>query len=196
MLHSPCMRVWEHIKQEVQRRGHKKAAAWLGEKCGYSAQQMTNWAGKRDIPPKEFGTIAHALGVTVDWVTSASGRAPKDEELAEVPSPAPTSPDEKRMLDALRMLRPETREAVLAFADLLPEDQDELGRPIIERAAHMRKYLDAALARHGVTHTRNNLPMAPPFAGVERRSTSSPHEPERRNTLLRHADIEKKSGER
>jgi hypothetical protein len=133
MLHSPCMRVWEHIKQEVQRRGHKKAAAWLGEKCGYSAQQMTNWAGKRDIPPKEFGTIAHALGVTVDWVTSASGRAPKDEELAEVPSPAPTSPDEKRMLDALRMLRPETREAVLAFADLLPEDQDELGRPIIER---------------------------------------------------------------
>lgn len=81
VLHSPCMKVWEHVKQEVERRGHKRAAAWLGEKCGYSAQQMTNWAGKRDIPPKEFATIAAVLGVSIEWIASASGRAPRDDEL-------------------------------------------------------------------------------------------------------------------
>jgi hypothetical protein len=99
------------------------------------------------------------------------------------------SAEEQRFMDVLKMLRPEMREVVLAFGDLLPEDQEELGRPIIERAAHMRKYLDVALARHGVSHspgnTRgNNLPMAPRAAKANLPPAGSSTEPAQLNNSV------------
>ncbi len=188
LVHSTFMKVWEHVKQEIERRGHKKAAAWLGQHCGYSQQQMTNWAGKRDVPAKEYVNVAAALGTTVEWVASASGRAPTDADRLGVPELA-MSPEESDILAVVQLLRPELREILLAFNDLLPEDQQELGRPILERAAQMRKYLDAALSRQGVTHKPgnvrgNDLPVAPRLDGHERRMVNVHHEPERRNSLL------------
>lgn len=185
-VHSPFMKVWEHIKQEIERRGHKASAAWLGTKCGYSAQQMNHWS-KRDVPSKEHVAIASALGTTVEWVASASGRAPKEADLSGHAAALPEGSEIDRLV---RLLRPELRELLLAYNDLLPEDQQELGRPILDKAAQMRKYLNAALARQGVTHqpgnTRgNDLQPAPKFDGHERRLTVPvPHVPERRNSLI------------
>jgi len=185
------MRVWEHLKQELERRGIKEAVSWLAKKLEYKIQRVNNWAlPGRDVPKGEYGPIAAVLGTSMEWVASASGRAPKEEErVASGAESAPASEEDAHLAELVKLLRPEVREVVLAFNDLLPEDQEELGRPILERAAHMRKYLQAALSRHGVAlkpgNIRGNaLPVAK-YEGPERRKVSSPHEPERRNALVK-----------
>lgn len=154
-------------------------------KRGYTQTELAKLAGEgvqqSDISKLERGDalatsaiarLARALRVSSAWLEENEGPIPDWNAAATAQVPNPVSLSEAQLVDKLR---PEWRELILAYNILLPEDQVAMAEPMLKKAAEMRKYLVASLAKFGVQprdldSTGNKLPVAPPYTGKERRA--------------------------
>jgi len=86
-------------------------------------------------------------------------------------------------------LSPDEQQLLESYRDLLPEEQVEFARPILEHAERGRRYAAAALRKHGATGVASpaqvaHIAPAPPWDGkTERRHTEIPVSIERRSKL-------------
>lgn len=163
-------------------------------KRGLTQVQLAKLAGEgvqqSDISKLERGDalatsaiarLARALRVPSAWLEENEGGVPDWDAVDVKGAPIPVSLSESELV---AQLRPEWRELILAFEELLPEDRDAMVQPILKRAEDMRRHFEAALARQGIHHraltsTGNQLPLAPQ-PGPERRQVILGRDPERR----------------
>lgn len=154
-------------------------------KRGYTQVELAKMAGEgvqqSDISKLERGDalatsaiarLARALRVSSAWLEENEGPIPDWNAAATTQVPEPISLSEAQLVD---QLRPEWRELILAYNILLPEDQATMAEPMLKKAAEMRKYLAASLAKFGVQprdldSTGNKLPAAPPYPDKDRRA--------------------------
>lgn len=154
-------------------------------KRGLTQVQLAKLAGEgvqqSDISKLERGDalatsaiarLARALRVPSAWLEENEGPVPDWITPLVTQVPEPVSLSEAQLVD---QLRPEWRELILAYNILLPEDQMAMAEPMLKKAAEMRKYLAASLAKFGVQprdldSTGNKLPAAPPYPGKDRRA--------------------------
>lgn len=146
--------VWHRIDRELTRRKDARLSpskwADLARKLDTTNQVVHNWK-TRGVPPKEFPSIAAALGWTVDQLIGQE-EAP-DLVVKEGPATYHVQIKTSQAIDA----DPREPELLAAFRFLPRQERDELYTHVMDRAKFYRDQVEQLMRdRFGVTGTASN----------------------------------------
>lgn len=99
--------VWDRVIEQAKAKSGKgdDGKQWLYTALGYSKQRIAHWPS-RDIPPKEYGSVAHVLGKSLSWVATG---------FEDQPAPEPKPDHMPQLLAMFASMTPDHLAAMLAF---------------------------------------------------------------------------------